>query len=227
MKEAEGAESAADVDDAGVLGAFEQRQERVDDTDVPDDVGHHDGCDVVRDVVVDAAERAGDAGVVDQHVQMPVGPFDDLRGVADGLIRGHVHLEEGRARGARSGLSELGVASGEVDAVARPSQPPHRFQADAPVGPGDQRDESTRGRRVRFLLFLSHTLTLMRDWRNGVAQSVPLSAGCTGGRTPSPPLPGPAAQAARDLLAALVCRRRQGGTVRATQLPSAELTMES
>jgi hypothetical protein len=144
-----------------------------DDADVPDDAGRQDGCDVVRDVVAGVAELSGDAGVVNQHVQVPVGPLDDLRGVADGLIRGHFHLEEGRADGVRGGLSDLRVAGGEIDAVARPGQPPHRFQADALVGTGDQRDESTRGRRVRFLLCFSHTSSLMRDRRDRVAQSVP------------------------------------------------------
>ena len=92
---------------------------------------------------MDVAERASDAGVVDQHVQVSVGLLDDLRGVADGLIRGHVHLEERCAGGARGGLPEPGIAGGEIDAVARPGQPPHRFQADALIGPGDQCDEST------------------------------------------------------------------------------------
>src|ERR1017187_3877672 len=54
--EGEGGESAAGVEDWGVMGALEQWHERVDDAYVPEDVGHQDGWDVVRGVVVDVAE---------------------------------------------------------------------------------------------------------------------------------------------------------------------------
>jgi hypothetical protein len=117
----------------------------MDDAEVADDVrqqhlGHAAGCVVVRVVT----HRAGDAGVIDQHVQAPLGLLDAAGGVTDRLIGGHVQFQEPRAGGHGGGPSALAAAGGEIHAVPGPGQAPGRLQTDALIGAGDQRDGYAR-----------------------------------------------------------------------------------
>jgi len=72
-------EPAADIDNPQVVALLQQRQEGMDDTEVADNVGQqhlgHVAGGVVARVVT---HRAGDAGVVDQHVQVPPARSTDL-----------------------------------------------------------------------------------------------------------------------------------------------------
>ncbi|GAA1913879.1 hypothetical protein GCM10009753_52700 [Streptantibioticus ferralitis] len=127
-------------------------------------------------MVVWVTQRTGDAGVVDQHVEVPGGRLDGVGGVTDRLVGGHVQFEEVRANGLDGGLSTLAAAGGEIHAVPGLDQTPGRLQPDTPIGAGDQHDGCAHRCRAHLRLLPADRISTLTPGRPGnVAQSGPPS----------------------------------------------------
>jgi hypothetical protein len=110
----------------------------MDHADVADDVGHQHRGHVVALVLMDIAHRSGDASVVDQDVEMPRCPLDDVGRAPHRAIRRHVQLNELGASCLCGSMTAVRVTGTEIYAVPGANQSPYRLQADSLVGSRDQ-----------------------------------------------------------------------------------------
>jgi hypothetical protein len=87
---------------------------------------------------LDIAHWTGDAGVVDQHIKMPLGPLDDVGRALNRVIRGHVQLNELGAGRVCGSTPTLRVTRTEIHAMPRANKSTYRLQTDSLVGSSDQ-----------------------------------------------------------------------------------------
>ncbi len=128
-------ETAGHVHHDPVVGREQQRQEGVQNPHGPEDVRLIDVAQVIGGDVGHVLVAPGDAGVVDEHVEVA----DGRDGRDDGGVIGHVELDEGGSEvdgGLRPGF---GVASGDPDVVALGDQTAGGLEPEALIGSGDQR----------------------------------------------------------------------------------------
>ena len=110
----------------------------MDHPDIAGHVGQQHRGHVAALVVVNIAQRSGDAGIVDQHVETSLFLLDDAGGAPGRVVGRDVELDEASARCLRGSATALRVTSGQVHAVPGAGKSAYRLQADALVSAGDQ-----------------------------------------------------------------------------------------
>ena len=125
-------------------GAAQHRQHRVGDPDDADDVGVDDGEEQLGADPGGLLRRpAGDAGVVDEHVEpalrLELGGRGGDAGVVGHVERDAEHVEPLGAELGHRLLAPAGVAGAEADAEPEAGEARGDLVADALVGAGDQR----------------------------------------------------------------------------------------
>jgi AhpD family alkylhydroperoxidase len=138
--EGERAHAAADVDDRGRVRLPEQRQERVRDADDAQHVRVEHQPRVVTGEIRGGDPPAGDARVVDEHVDAALAGFDVGGGPRHRRVVRHVDRHEADTEPGGGGRAALRVAGAEDDGVAAFGQAAGGLEAEALVRPGDEGD---------------------------------------------------------------------------------------
>jgi hypothetical protein len=112
-----------------------QRQERVHDADDAGHVGVEDLGGVGAGELLGRRVRSGDSGVVDQHVDVPLGRLDVVCGLGDGRVVADVNAHKACAEPVRSGPAALRVAGADQHRVAHLGEAPGGLIAQALVAP--------------------------------------------------------------------------------------------